>query len=165
MTWLQQYSKKSTFQNISHLNAPGSKFDLDVNLGSSFEQIWQAPHPECYIPSPKVIGLLVLEKIFKGFLPYNGRGGHLGHVTRIIWTNSRSHVLRSLNMKFECKWPSGFRGKDVWKCLRTDGRRCDWYTISSPMSFRLRWANKGTMRTLIAHLSSRLTRDVKINSL
>ena len=25
-----------------------------------------------YIPSPKVISLLVLEKIFKGFLPYMG---------------------------------------------------------------------------------------------
>ena len=24
----------------------------------------------------------------------------------------------------------------------TDGRRSDWYTISSPMSFQLRWANK-----------------------
>ena len=25
---------------------------------------------------------------------------------------------------------------------RTDGRRSDWYTISSPMGLRLRWANK-----------------------
>ena len=37
--------KKSTFPKISHLNAIGSKFDLDVmegkvNLGSSFEQTW-----------------------------------------------------------------------------------------------------------------------------
>ena len=24
---------------------------------------------------------------------------------------------------------------------RTSERRCDWYTISSPMSLRLRWAN------------------------
>ena len=35
--------KKSTFQKFPHLNALGSKFDLDVkyvkvNLGSSFEQ-------------------------------------------------------------------------------------------------------------------------------
>ena len=35
--------KKSTFQKVSHLNALGCKFDLDVkkvkiNLGSSFEQ-------------------------------------------------------------------------------------------------------------------------------
>ena len=37
--------QKSTCPKISHLNAIGSKFDLDVkkvkvNLGSSFEQTW-----------------------------------------------------------------------------------------------------------------------------
>ena len=37
--------QKSTFQKKSHLNASGNKFDLDVkqvnvNLGSSFEQTW-----------------------------------------------------------------------------------------------------------------------------
>ena len=58
---------KSTFPKISDLNALGSKFDLDikkvkVHLGSEFEQTLLAPHPKCYIPSPKVIGLLVLEK-------------------------------------------------------------------------------------------------------
>ena len=36
---------QSTFKKISHLNALGSKFDLDVkevkvNLGSTFEQTW-----------------------------------------------------------------------------------------------------------------------------
>ena len=31
------------------------------------------PRPQCYIPSHKVIGPLVLEKkIFEGFLPYMG---------------------------------------------------------------------------------------------
>ena len=31
------------------------------------------PYPQCYIPSPKAIGLLVQEKkIFKEFLPYMG---------------------------------------------------------------------------------------------
>ena len=50
-------------------------------------------------------------------------------------------------MKFEFNWPSGFRGEDVWKCWRTDGRRTTddgrrshWYTNSSPRSLRLRWA-------------------------
>ena len=39
-------------------------------------------------------------------------------------TNFRSLILRSLHMKFEFNWPSGFRGEDVWKCWRTtDGRR------------------------------------------
>ena len=77
-----------------------------------------------------------------------GRGGHLGHVTKTIWTNFRSPILRSLHMKYEFNWPSSFRGEDVWKCWRTtddgrtEGRRSHWYTISSPMSLRLRWANK-----------------------
>ena len=48
-----------------------------------------------------------------------GHGGHLGHATRTIWTNFRSPILRSIHMKFEFNWPSGFRG-DVWKCWRTD---------------------------------------------
>ena len=50
-----------------------------------------------------------------------GHGGHLGHVTRTIWINFHSPILRSLHMKFEFNWPSGFRGEDVWKCWRTDG--------------------------------------------
>ena len=54
-----------------------------------------------------------------------GRGGHLGRVTRTIWTNFCFRVLRSLHMKFEFDWPSGFRGEDVWNCGRTDGRRTD----------------------------------------
>ena len=41
------------------------------------------------------------------------------HVTRTIWTNFRSRVLRSLHMKFVFNWSSGFRGEDVWKCWRT----------------------------------------------
>ena len=78
MTLASTVLKKSTFQKVSHLNAIGSKFDLDlkkvkVNLGSSFEQTWMAPHPQFYIPNPTITVLLVLEKkIFKGFLPYMG---------------------------------------------------------------------------------------------
>ena len=45
---------------------------VKVNPESSFVQNWYGPHPQCYTPSPKAIGLLVLEKIFKGFLPYIG---------------------------------------------------------------------------------------------
>ena len=45
MTLASTVFKKSTFQKNFHLNALGSKFDLDVkwvkvNLGSSFEQTW-----------------------------------------------------------------------------------------------------------------------------
>ena len=54
-----------------------NKFDLDVKyvkviLGSSFEQTWEALHPQCYIPSPKVTSFLVLEKNIKRYLPYMG---------------------------------------------------------------------------------------------
>ena len=43
-------------------------------------------------------------------------------------------------MKFEFNWPSGFRGEDVENVggWTDDGRQSDWYTISSPMSLRLR---------------------------
>ena len=40
------------------------------------------------------------EDDFQRFLLY-GYGGHLGHVTRIIWTNFRSPVSRGIYMKFD----------------------------------------------------------------
>ena len=44
--------------------------------------------PRCYIPSFVKIGPPVLEKkIFEGFFTIYGRGGHIGHVTRIMLTN------------------------------------------------------------------------------
>ena len=76
MTLAATVFKKSTFQIFTNLNALESKLDLDVkkvNLGSSFQQTWLAPHPKCYIPSAKVINYLVLEmENFNGFLPYMG---------------------------------------------------------------------------------------------
>ena len=49
-----------------------------VNPDSSFVQTWYGPHPQCYIQSPKAIGLSVSEKeIFKGVLPYMGMAGIL----------------------------------------------------------------------------------------
>ena len=35
-------------------------------------------------------------------------GGHLGHVTSTIGINFGQPFIRSLHMKFEFKWPSGF---------------------------------------------------------
>ena len=52
------------------------------------------------------------EDYLKVFTIY-GRGGHLGHVTTTISTNFCSRALRSLHMKFEFNWPSGFRGEHV----------------------------------------------------
>ena len=45
-------------------------------------------------------------------------------------------------MKFEFNWPSGFRGEDVWKCWRTDGRTDDGRT------------DAGVTGILIAHLGA-----------
>ena len=80
-----------------------------------------------------------------------GRGGHLGHVTQMPRTKFRSPYPRRLHIKFGFDRPSGF-WEDVWALWTTDGRTTDGrtdgrrtpdhgYTISSPMSLRLRWAN------------------------
>ena len=42
-----------------------------------------------------------------------GHEGHLGHVTRTIYTNFGSPFPRRLHIKFGFDWPSGFRGEDV----------------------------------------------------
>ena len=45
-----------------------------------------------------------------------GHGGHLGDVTRTIWTNIRSPIPRRIHIKCGFNRPSGRRGEDVWKC-------------------------------------------------
>ena len=42
-----------------------------------------------------------------------GRGGHLGHVIRIIYINFRSPSPRRLHIKFGFGWQSGFREEDL----------------------------------------------------
>ena len=71
----------------------------------------------------------VLEKIFGDFTIY-GRGGHLGHVTLVPWTNFRSPYPRRLHIKFGFDWQSGFAEEDPWALwttmmTTTDGRRTD----------------------------------------
>ena len=69
--------------------------------------------PRWYVPSFVEIGPPVLDKkIFMVFTIYE-QGGHLGHVTWIIYINFRSLFLRMLRMKFGFDWPSGFRGEDL----------------------------------------------------
>ena len=76
------------------------------------------------------------EDFWRVFTIY-GHGGHLGHVTKTIWTNFCSPIIRRLHIKYEINWPSSFRGEDF---ENVDGRQTDhrrrshWYTISSPMS-------------------------------
>ena len=52
-------------------------------------------------------------KIFEGFFTIYGHGGHLGHVTWIIYIHIESPILLMLNIKFIFDWPSGFRGENV----------------------------------------------------
>ena len=63
----------------------------------------------CYIPSFVEIGPPVLEKIFEGFLPYMGRGGHLGHGN----PHAANKLSLPLPIKFGFDWPSGFREEDA----------------------------------------------------
>ena len=42
-----------------------------------------------------------------------GHGGHLGHVTWIIYIYIGYPFLLMLHKKFGFDWPSGFRGDDV----------------------------------------------------
>ena len=77
------------------------------------------------------------EDFWRVFTIY-GHGGHLGHVTQMPRTKYCSPYPRRLHIKFGFDLPSGFGVEDVWNCLRrtddgrTDGRRLDGYTISSP---------------------------------
>ena len=84
-----------------------------VTPGSSFEQAMMDRSPRCYIPSSVEIGPPVPEKIFEGFFTINGRGRHLGHVTRMPRTYFRSPYPRRLHIKFGFDRPSGFREEDV----------------------------------------------------
>ena len=76
---------------------------------------------QCYIPSHKVIGPLVLEKIFEGFLPYMGVATILGHVTQTRGTTFHFPMPLRLHMKFGFDRPSGFGEEDLWKWWMTDG--------------------------------------------
>ena len=52
--------------------------------------------PKSYIPSVIEIGPLVpVKKIFEGFFAKYGHGGHLGHVTSIMFINFHFHVTNS----------------------------------------------------------------------
>ena len=42
-----------------------------------------------------------------------GHGGHLGHLTWIIYIYSGYPILYMLHIKFSFDWPSGFTGEDV----------------------------------------------------
>ena len=76
------------------------------------------------------------EDFLKVFTIY-GHDGHLGHVTRTIWTNFRSPIPRRLHMKFGFNRPSGFWGEDVWKCWHTHTTHTYIRTTEACLSYRL----------------------------
>ena len=56
-----------------------------------------------------------------------GHGSHLGHVTWIIWINFQSPIPLRLHMKCGFNHPSGFSGKEVWKCwIQVTLDQCQW---------------------------------------
>ena len=67
------------------------------------------------MPSFIEIGPPVSEKkIFEGvFFTIYGYGGHLGHVTWIVYIHVGYPFLLMLHIKFGFDWPSGFRGDDI----------------------------------------------------
>ena len=64
--------------------------------------------PRCYIPSFVEIGPPVPEKIFEGFFPIYGHGGHLGHVTSIMSSDFHFLVPESFHTKFGSDRHSNF---------------------------------------------------------
>ena len=82
---------------------------VKVNQGSSFEQTMIGQSPECCIKVVIEISPLVLEKkIMEAFLAYMGVGGHLGHVTSIIFINFHFLITESFHKKFGSLRPIGF---------------------------------------------------------
>ena len=51
-----------------------------------------------------------------------GRGGHLGHVTRILQSNFPFPYPWLLHKKFHFDWPSGFREEECEKCVSMTDR-------------------------------------------
>ena len=50
---------------------------------------------------------------FRKVFTIYGRGGHLGHVTKVPRINFRSHYPRRLHIKFGFDWPNCFGEEDV----------------------------------------------------
>ena len=68
-------------------------------------------HTKCHGNRPTGSGV----EDFLRILPHTlyGRGGHLGHVTKISRTQFQNHYPRSLHIKFQLDRPGGFREEDL----------------------------------------------------
>ena len=79
--------------------------------------------PQCYIPISVEIGLPVPEKkIFEGFLPIYGHGGHLGHLTSIMSPDFHFLVpesfLRKSSLNF-CMYTTLGQGQEMTLTFNT----------------------------------------------
>ena len=109
--------KKNTFHKNSHLNALGSKYDLTLSRSRSTKDHYLNKLGRPYIPNatyqvPRSSAFWFWRRFLKGFYHIWAR--------RPSWSCDQDHLnkprspdLRSLDMKFEFNWPSGFRGEDV----------------------------------------------------
>ena len=86
-----------------------------------------------------------LEGFSRVFTIY-GRGGHLGHVTQMPRTNFRSPYPRRLHINLALIGHA-VSDKKMFETIVNAGRTPEHgYTINSPMSLRLRWANNDYMK-------------------
>ena len=123
--WLRRFLIKAFFFSQK---SPHDQFDLTikkvkVNPGSSFDNTF------------KEIGPL---KIFEGFLPYMGMAAILA-----MWPRPREQTLVPHPTEAPCEiWLWLVQWFWRWSVKMVDGRTDYCYTISSPLSLRLRWAKK-----------------------
>ena len=90
------------------------------------------PRPQCYIPSHKVIGPLVLEKVFEGFLPFMGVVAIL-----VMWLRPREQTFIPPS-HWGSIWNLALIGQAVLekKIFENGGRRTDdgpwlYYTLTN----------------------------------
>ena len=85
-------------------------------------------------------------RVFKVFVIY-GHDGHLGHVTKTVWRNFRSPQPTEPPYTIWLQLVQWLLRRRCLKRWQTDDvRQMPTYTISSPMSLRLRWAKKGSYK-------------------
>ena len=74
-------------------------------------EFWLYLGTQCYIPSFKAIGPVVLKNIFTIY----GHGSHIGQVTRMVWTYVVSSISGGSTWNFGYNWLYSFR-EDDWNC-------------------------------------------------
>ena len=135
------FQKKNPFKCIRKQNRPWSL----VGQGQSRIIIWinllGPTSPMLHTKSQGHLPFGSGEDFLRVYTIY-GNGGHLGHVTRTIWTNLGSLSLRSLHMKFDFDWPGGF-----WKnyvliyCWDSNISNLGWKVKGKPWPLELSYSH------------------------